>query len=84
MIVLAELLEDASIAKLFHNGVAFDIPELEELGFTVAGPIYDSLVLSHHLYPEFKKGLQYRATLHCGAPVWKSLVEEDEDEEGKT
>jgi hypothetical protein len=76
---LGELLGDHGIASLFHNGITFDVPVLEELGFKVEGRMLDTMVMAHYLYPEMKKGLQYLSTLYLGAGVWKSLVEEEKD-----
>lgn len=68
---------------MFHNGVSHDVPILEELGFEVQGRLLDTMFLSHVAYPEAPKGLQHCATLHLWAPVWKSLTEETDEEEGK-
>lgn len=76
------VLADPGVAKVMHNGVTYDVPVLEELGFTVAGRLVDTMILAHTAYSEFPKGLQFCATLWNGAPVWKRLVE-DEEGEGK-
>jgi len=78
------LFSDPTIAKVGHNIVAYDIPVLRELGFTVEGPLFDTMVMSHLCYPEHRKGLQYVATLMLGAPHWKGLVSEDDDQEDKS
>jgi len=68
---------DPTLGKVFHNGISHDIPQLERIGFTVAGDIHDTLVMQHYCYPEMRKSLQYCATLYCGAPVWKDLEDND-------
>ena len=80
---LARHLADAEVAKVFHNGVTHDVPILEEIGFDVAGRLIDTMIMMHTAYSEMPKGLQFCATLWNGTPVWKTLVEEGEDEEGK-
>lgn len=74
-------LADERLTKVFHNGVAHDIPLLEETGFIVAGPIEDTMIMQHYCYPEMRKALQYCATLYLGAPVWKTLLDEEEPDE---
>jgi hypothetical protein len=64
--------------KVFHNGQAFDIPYLEDLGFEVNGYAGDTLLMAHLALPELPKGLQFLATLYCRLPMWKRLVEEEE------
>jgi DNA polymerase I-like protein with 3'-5' exonuclease and polymerase domains len=76
-------LADESLAKVFHNGLGFDVPLLEENGFVVRGALHDTMIMAHYTYPEMRKGLQYLATLYLGAPVWKTLVDVDDEEEGK-
>ena len=76
---LYDLLADPEVASLFHNGVTFDVPVLEDLGFKVEGRMLDTMVMHHYLYPEMKKGLAYLSTLYLGAGVWKTLVEEEKD-----
>jgi hypothetical protein len=77
-------LSDPRTIKCFHNGVSHDVPILEDTGFIVNGPLEDTMVKLHYCYPESKKGLQYAATLFCGMSHWKSLVDPDEDSEGKS
>lgn len=80
---LYRLLGDARLVKVFHNGVVYDVPILESLGFIVAGRLLDTLNLQHTCYPEMGKGLQFTSTLYLWAPCWKLLVDEDEEAEGK-
>lgn len=77
------LLSWSDVAKVFHNGVTHDIPILEELGFTVAGRLIDTMVLAHTCYPELPKSLQFCATLYLWSPCWKTLVDEKDEDEGK-
>ncbi len=65
---LYEILEDPSIAKLFHNGATFDVPMLMRHGFDVGGRIIDTMMMQRSLYSEMKAGLQYCATLYLGMP----------------
>ncbi len=80
---LFQLLNRTEISKVFHNGVTYDIPILEELGFKVRGRLIDTLNLQHCCYPEDRKSLQYCATLYLWSPAWKTSIEEADDEEGK-
>lgn len=68
--------------KIFHNGQAYDVPQLERLGFVVNGFTDDTLLLAHLTYAEMKKALAFLALTYCGIPNWKTLVSpEDEEKE---
>ena len=71
------------LAKVFHNGVAHDVPILERDGFKVEGELWDTMVMTHHCYPEMKKGLSYCSTLYLGLNNWKLLLNEDDEDEAK-
>lgn len=80
---LAGLMGRSDITLVFHNGISHDVPLLRGLGFEVSPPWIDTLWLAHHSYSEIPKGLQFLATLHLWAPVWKTLVQDegvDDDE----
>jgi hypothetical protein len=80
---LYTLLAEPRLSKVFHNGVVYDVPILEGIGFRVEGRLIDTLNLQHTCYPEMGKGLQFTSTLYLWAPCWKLLVEEKEEAEGK-
>ena len=80
---LYDLLSMDSVAKIFHNGVVYDVPILQGLGFKVRGRLIDTLNLAHACYPELSKGLQFTATLYNWAPCWKRLTEETDEGDGK-
>ena len=77
-------LANPELDKVFHNGITYDVPILEEHGFIVLGELWDTMVMQHYMYPEMRKGLQYCATLYTGALYWKGMLDPDKDEaEGK-
>lgn len=66
--------------KVFWNGVTFDVPLLLKLGFEVNGRLVDGMVMQRLAYLEMPSSLQWVATVRLGMPVWKTLIdEEDED-----
>ena len=79
-----ELLDDERTEKWFHNGVTFDVPMLQEAGFSVRGPLWDTMNLAHYTYPEMKKGLQYLSTAYLGMPNWKGMLDVKDDNEAKS
>ena len=81
---LYKWLADPYLGMVFHNGLSHDIPILEGAGFEINGRVLDTMVMMHYCYPEMKKALQYGCTLYCWTPVWKHLMEESDDAEGKT
>jgi len=77
-------LADPSLGMVFHNGISFDIPMLEDAGFEFNGRILDTMVMQHYCYPEMRKGLQFCTTLYNWTPCWKLLTDADDEEEGKS
>ena len=77
------ILGDARLAKIFHNGVVYDVPILQGLGFEVKGRLIDTMNLAHSCYPELSKGLQFCATLYLWSPCWKLLTAETDEGDGK-
>ena len=80
---LYSVLADARLGKVFHNGVVYDVPILQGIGFHVRGRLIDTMNLAHACYPELSKGLQFTATLYNWAPVWKVLSDETDEGDGK-
>ena len=76
--LLRGILGDTDITKVGHFIVQHDIPLLETLGFKVRGRLIDTSVLLHATHSELPKGLQFAATLFCGAPRWKDIPDEKE------
>jgi uracil-DNA glycosylase len=62
---------DASIPKLFQNGM-YDIAFLwRSYGIGVMGAREDTMLLSHALQPESKKGLAYLGSIFTDHGAWK-------------
>jgi len=76
------LFRDPNVGWVFHNGVTFDVPILEEIGFEIEGELLDTLVLQHTAYSEMQKGLAFCATLWLWSANWKVAIKEEEDEKG--
>jgi hypothetical protein len=78
-----DLLGDILIALVFHNGTTHDVPILADAGFRVRGRLIDTMLLAHTAWSEIPKSLQFTSTLHLWSPVWKTLTEEGDEDEGK-
>jgi len=76
------LFRSPDVGWVFHNGVTFDVPILEEIGFEIEGELLDTLVLQHTAYSEMQKGLAFCATLWLWSANWKVAIKEEEDEKG--
>jgi len=80
------ILADPEVAKVGHFSTMHDIPLLEHLGFDVKGRLIDTAALLHAVHSELPKGLNFNATLFCGAPWWKDVADAKEptpEEEGE-
>lgn len=71
---LQSVLSSPSV-KVFQNGV-FDIHFLlTRCGLTVSGPIEDTMIGHHIMYPELQKGLAFLGSIYCGTQAyWKDSV----------
>lgn len=74
--MVREILSDARIAKVFHNG-AFDVPELEGRGIPVRGPVEDTLLAHRVAYPQYAHKLQLACATEFLVEPWKSLHHSD-------
>jgi hypothetical protein len=77
---LGGVLEDPTLTKLFWNGVTFDVPLLLKAGFDVEGRLVDGMTMMRTAYLEMSSSLQYTATFMLGMPVWKTLIDEEEED----
>lgn len=72
---LSRLLSNERQIKVFQNGI-FDVNFLAaHMGVRVKGPIMDTMVAHHIIYPDMLKSLEFLGSLYCGAQEhWKNMV----------
>lgn len=61
----------------FHNGQAYDSPELESAGFDIKAMFYsggDTLIMQRHAYVEAPANLQYCGITYADMPAWKHIT----------
>ena len=58
--------------KIFQNGM-YDRMYLESVGFHVAAPTEDTMLLHHSLQPELQKSLDYLVSIYSDSFQWKSM-----------
>lgn len=76
--IVRRILGDASVPKLFQNGV-FDIAFLwRAYGIKTLGAREDTMLLSHALHPESLKGLGYLGSLYSDEGSWKHMRKKHE------
>jgi hypothetical protein len=76
--LIACILHDANIPKLFQNG-AYDIAFLwRAYGIKTFGATEDTMLLSHALQPESLKGLGYLGSIYSDEGSWKHMRKKDE------
>jgi hypothetical protein len=81
--LLFSVLSSPHHPKVFHNGQAFDIPYLEDMGFEVNGYVNDTMLMAHVAYAEHKKSLEFLAFNWADMLGWKDMLDENDEEEGK-
>lgn len=74
---LYDFLADTSVGKCFHNA-AYDLDQLEDVGFDVNGFSYDTLLGMHLSFPEMRKRLESVTLLCAGFTGWKALLRDGE------
>jgi uracil-DNA glycosylase len=66
------LMSDPAIMKVNQNIVGFDAPFLlRQNHIHTRGPIGDTMIAQHIMYPHFNKGLDFIASYHTREPYWK-------------
>lgn len=71
--IVNEILGDASIPKLFQNGL-YDISFLlKAYGIRVMGAAHDTMLLQHAMQPESVKALGYLGSLYTDEMAWKNM-----------
>lgn len=72
---IAGILEDPSITKVGQN-LIFDNQFLaQQCGIFVQGPIYDTMIAHHIMYPDMLKGLGFLASIYTRDAYWKDMVD---------
>jgi len=68
----AGLLSDPEVMKINQNIVGFDaVFLLQQCNIHIKGPLGDPMIAQHIIYPDFKKGLDFIASMHTREPYWK-------------
>ena len=71
--IVRRILEDATIPKLFQNGL-YDIAFIiRTTGIRIRGAQEDTMLLHHSLQPESLKGLGFLGSLYCDEGAWKQM-----------
>lgn len=73
------ILENPRITKIVHNSL-FDILICMNHGWTIAGPIYDTMLAHHLIYHLSKQSLAYLVSIYLDYPAWK-ITKGDSDAE---
>lgn len=76
---IQRVLGNPASTKVFQNGV-FDIQFLlSRCGIVTRGPIQDTMIAHHIMYPELNKGLAFLGSIYCGTQeYWKDMVRFDD------
>jgi uracil-DNA glycosylase len=68
----AQLMGNESIGKINQNILGFDIPFLlDRNNIFTRGPIRDTMIAQHIMYPNFNKGLDFITSVHTDEPYYK-------------
>lgn len=72
--MLADIFEDTTLAKVLQNGI-FDIHFImTHQHVFIRGPIIDTMIGHHIVYPDFLKSLRFLASVYTNVPDWKDMV----------
>lgn len=72
---LQRVLGNPASTKVVQNGIFDNHFLLTRCGIEVRGPIHDTMISHHIMYPELQKGLAFLGSLYCGAQAyWKDAV----------
>lgn len=66
-------IEKVSLVKVTQNGVYDMMYFRNPHGMTPRGFVEDTMLQSHSLYSELRKGLGYLASIYCNVPHWKDM-----------
>lgn len=70
--IVASILENPQITKVFQNGL-FDLQYILKEGYRPRGCREDTMLLHHALYPEMQKGLGFLGSVYTSEPAWKMM-----------
>lgn len=68
---IGSLLEDPRLEKMAHNAL-FDILVLMNHGFTIEGPIYDTMLAQYLVYHPSPHTLEYLVSIYTDYDQWKT------------
>jgi uracil-DNA glycosylase family 4 len=60
---------------VYHNGYAFDVPQLRKLGLPVKAPSHDTLLYSHLLYPHLPRDLGFLNSIYTDYSYYKDQID---------
>ena len=70
-LLIAQILGDPTIMKIGQN-LIFDISFLtQQMNIHTKGPIGDTMIAHHIMYPDFPKGLDFLCSMHTREPYYK-------------
>lgn len=72
--IIAEILAEPEVNKLFQNGIFDQFFLIQRMGIYTAGRFDDTMIGHHILYPDFPKGLEFLGSIYTRRPHWKSMV----------
>lgn len=78
----AKLLEDPAVTKVMHNGffdcqILADVHGIVVAGIDTEGVIEDTMIAHHIMYPDFRKSLDFCASIrvHDHYEQWKTMID---------
>jgi len=73
-ILIASLLENPDYVKIGQNLIFDNHFLMTHQGIFVRGPIIDTMIGHHLIYPDFLKGLGFLGSIYCHRPYWKDML----------
>lgn len=78
--LISDVFTNGAITKVFHNGYAYDVPELRKRGFVIVNWA-DTMVMHHTKYSELPHKLRFLGSVYTRMSPWKSEAKEAMEDE---
>ena len=73
-LAIEQVLGDERVEKVGHNFIFDRIVMLRKNHIEVKGRIHDTMLMHSIVYPDFRKSLEFLASIYTNLPYWKDMA----------